>query len=61
MKKVFHKFAEEEFGNAVIDWMVLTAGVVLLAVAIVATTTSNMSDITDNTSEVMENMNVTGS
>lgn len=50
----FGNFAESEDGNAVIDWVVLMAGVVLLALSVVITVTANVQQITDDTSERVE-------
>lgn len=50
----FGNFAKSEDGNAVIDWVVLMAGVVLLALSVVITVTANVQQITDDTSERVE-------
>ena len=54
-------FIAEEHGNAVIDWVVLLAGSVLLALSIVATVTANLGDITTGTSDRMAAIEVGGS
>ena len=58
MNKLILKFKDEEFGNAVIDWVVLMAGMVLMAIAVVTTITANVDDITDATMDRMEEMQV---
>lgn len=37
MKSLIKRFADEEFGNAVIDWTVLLSGAAMLATALVLT------------------------
>lgn len=56
LKNLVKKFANEEFGNAVIDWTVLLAGMVMLAIAVVMTITDNVDSITQDTSDRMETM-----
>ncbi|GKY86895.1 hypothetical protein [Sinisalibacter aestuarii] len=52
----FNRFAKAEDGNAVIDWIVLMSGVVLMAISVVITITSNVHTITDDTMERVEQM-----
>lgn len=56
MKRIFDRFATEEDGNAIIDWTVLLAGMVLLAVSVVITITANVDTITDDTMDRVESM-----
>lgn len=56
MKNIFKKFAAEEDGNAVIDWTVLMAGMVLMAISVVITITANVDHITDDTMDRVESM-----
>ncbi len=37
MKNLIKRFADDEFGNAVIDWTVLVSGAAMLVVALVLT------------------------
>jgi Flp pilus assembly pilin Flp len=37
MKKLFERFADEELGNAVVDWTVFMTGTALLTIAVIAT------------------------
>ena len=37
MKSLIKRFADDEFGNAVIDWTVLVSGAAMLAIALVMT------------------------
>lgn len=39
MKNLIKRFADDEVGNAVIDWTVLVAGAAMMAVALVTTIT----------------------
>ena len=54
MKVMFKKFTEEEFGNAVIDWVVLMSGMIMMAIAVVITITDNVETITEDTMDRME-------
>ena len=56
MKRVFDRFASEEDGNAVIDWTVLMAGMVLMALSVMLTITGNVDQITDDTMDRVESM-----
>lgn len=37
MKSLIKRFADDEFGNAVIDWTVLVSGAAMMATALVLT------------------------
>ena len=50
------RFFQEEHGHAVVDWVVLLAGSVFLALSIVVTVTANIDHITDDTNSKMESM-----
>ena len=52
----FNRFVRDESGNAVIDWVVLMAGMVLMAISVVITITANVDDITDGTMDRVEEM-----
>ncbi len=58
MKRLIEKFADEEFGNAVVDWTVLMAGTVLLAVAVVTTIVENMHGLNDQTVDALDQVEV---
>lgn len=46
MKTLLKKFADEEFGNAVLDWAVLACGAAMLAAALVLTVVDPAADMT---------------
>ena len=52
------RFVAEQDGNAVIDWTVLMAGAVMMAIAVVLTVTDNIDGIAEGTSDRMENIEV---
>ncbi|MBV7377776.1 Flp family type IVb pilin [Maritimibacter dapengensis] len=54
MHKIFERFMSEEEGNALIDWTVLMAGLVLMALSVVLTITGNVDDITEHTNDRIE-------
>ncbi|SLN43475.1 Flp family type IVb pilin [Pseudooctadecabacter jejudonensis] len=54
MERFVKKFWTEEDGNTTIDWMVLTAGLVLLGAAVMATVGTPAQDLADDTNAVIE-------
>lgn len=54
MEKFVKRFWTEEDGNTTIDWMVLTAGLVLLGAAVMATVGAPAQDLADDTNAVIE-------
>lgn len=56
MEKFVKKFWTEEDGNTTIDWMVLTAGLVLLGAAIMASVGPNTQALADDTTGVIESI-----
>ncbi len=50
------KFLKAEDGNAVIDWVVLMTGIVLLAISVVITITSNIDQINEDAPVRVEQM-----
>lgn len=51
MDKVFDRFARDEHGNALIDWSVLVAGMVLLAMSVVMTIAADTDEISDGATD----------
>lgn len=54
MEKFVKRFWTEEDGNTTIDWMVLTAGLVLLGAAVMASVGTNTQALADDTTNVIE-------
>ncbi|SMX33732.1 Flp family type IVb pilin [Octadecabacter ascidiaceicola] len=54
MERFVKKFWTEEDGNTTIDWMVLTAGLVLLGAAVMATVGQPVQSLAEDTSAVVE-------
>ena len=54
MEKFVKKFWTEEDGNTTIDWMVLTAGLVLLGAAVMASVGTNSQALADDTTDMIE-------
>lgn len=50
MRHIFRHFAESESGAVTVDWVVLCAGIVALAVAIVTAMQSGALDLSDGVS-----------
>ncbi|MGH1331020.1 MAG: hypothetical protein ACRBBK_09070 [Paracoccaceae bacterium] len=53
IEKMLTRFASEEKGSVTVDWIVLTAGLVGLAVAILATVNTASSDVASRTSDAI--------
>jgi len=54
------RFAGEEDGSVTIDWIVLTAGLVGLAIAVLASVGGGASDLADRTNASIEEMAANG-
>lgn len=54
MERFVKKFWTEEDGNTTIDWMVLTAGLVLLGAAVMASVGTQTQALADDTTDVIE-------
>ncbi|MCI2400375.1 hypothetical protein [Aliiroseovarius subalbicans] len=48
-KTLIKKFADDELGNAIVDWVVLMAGMVLMAIAVGFTIAENIDTVADGT------------
>ena len=58
MEKFVRTFWKEEDGNTTVDWMVLTAGLVLLGSAVMATIGSGSTDLAEDTSVAIESIDL---
>lgn len=56
MERFLTKFWSEEDGNTTIDWMVLTAGLVLLGAAVMAAVGPQAQALADDTTTVIEDV-----
>ncbi|MGH1368265.1 MAG: Flp family type IVb pilin [Maritimibacter sp.] len=54
MQKIFERFISEEEGNAVVDWVVLVAGVMVLSLSVVLTLTGGVENLSDKTVDQLE-------
>ncbi|WP_424944730.1 hypothetical protein [Aliiroseovarius crassostreae] len=60
MTSLLKKFADDEFGNAVIDWTVLGTGALMMAIAVVLTVVDPSEDFAADQGspvEVLESAN----
>ena len=60
MMNFIKNFRTDEDGAVTVDWVVLTAAVVGLAVAAYGAIESGASDLTDNTNTYLDNRNPNG-
>ncbi|NBD30548.1 MAG: hypothetical protein GVY31_10995 [Alphaproteobacteria bacterium] len=60
MERFLTKFWSEEDGNTTIDWMVLTAGLVLLGAAVMAAVGPQTQALADDTSTVIQDVDTGG-
>ncbi|MCF2872433.1 hypothetical protein L0664_15265 [Octadecabacter sp. G9-8] len=56
MERFVKKFWTEEDGNTTVDWMVLTAGLVLLGAAVMASVGGGGTDLADTTAITIEDV-----
>lgn len=49
MKSMLRKFADDEFGNVLIDWGVLLTGTIMMATAVIFTFASSPDSLTEDT------------
>ncbi|SMH49788.1 hypothetical protein SAMN05661107_2215 [Maritimibacter sp. HL-12] len=56
MKRMSHRFARREDGSVTIDWVVLLAGLVLLAISVVGILASDVIDLGTTVSDQVESM-----
>ena len=53
MERFITRFWKEEDGNTTIDWMVLTAGIVMLGAAVMAAVGPQTQSLAEETTEVI--------
>ncbi|MEL7092621.1 MAG: hypothetical protein AAFN94_12885 [Pseudomonadota bacterium] len=53
MKRILERFARDQSGAVTVDWVVLCAGIVALAVAIVAAMQSGALDLSTGVSDYL--------
>ncbi|KPP90378.1 MAG: hypothetical protein HLUCCA08_15565 [Rhodobacteraceae bacterium HLUCCA08] len=53
MERFIKRFRNEEDGNTTIDWMVLTAGIVMLGAAVMAAVGPQAQALADDTTEAI--------
>lgn len=58
MERFVKKFWTEEDGNTTVDWMVLTAGLVMLGAAVMASVGNTSADLADDTGTAIETIEV---
>ena len=56
MERFVKKFWTEEDGNTTIDWMVLTAGLVLLGAAIMASVGTESQALAEDTTAIIDSI-----
>lgn len=54
MEKIFQRFVSDDAGNITADWVVLTAGVLMLAGAVFGSLSTGTNDLAEDTSEYVE-------
>lgn len=56
MQMIFGRFWNEENGNTTVDWIVLTAGLVLLATAVMLAVGPGSQGIADQTADALRSI-----
>lgn len=60
MKDLIKKFADEELGNAVIDWTVLIAGAVMMVTAVVLAVVEPNAPVSEARGEAIQTQPLAG-
>lgn len=60
MKDLIKKFADEELGNAVIDWTVLIAGAVMMVTAVVLAVVEPNAPVSEAQGDVIKTQPLAG-
>ncbi|WP_298561475.1 hypothetical protein [uncultured Aliiroseovarius sp.] len=60
MKNLIKKFADEELGNAVVDWTVLIAGAVMMVTAVVLAVVEPNAPVGEATGQIIEMQSLAG-
>ena len=56
LKNLITKFRNDESGAVTVDWVVLTAAIVGLGIAVLASVSDGITDLSDETSDTLEHM-----
>ena len=59
MMKFFNKFRNDEAGAVTVDWVVLTAAIVGLGIAILATVSNGVGDLADEIDTELSAVDIT--
>ena len=54
MERLLKKFASDDAGNATVDWLVLTAGLVFLGVAVAISIGTSAESVADSTTDAID-------
>lgn len=54
MKRLLKNFASDDAGNATVDWLVLTAGLVFLGTAIAITVSGSTTSVASSTTDALD-------
>lgn len=60
MQGLIKKFADEELGNAVVDWTVLVSGAVMMITAVVLAVVEPGTPVKETASEIIETQPLAG-
>lgn len=58
MTKIIERFWSDETGNTTVDWLVLTAGIVMLGAAVAASVGPSGKDFADETGTIVAERSV---
>ncbi|MEL6508537.1 MAG: hypothetical protein AAFQ47_14235 [Pseudomonadota bacterium] len=56
MERLLKKFASDDAGNATVDWLVLTAGLVFLGVAVAISVGTSTGTVASSTTDVIDDI-----
>lgn len=56
MERLLKKFASDDAGNATVDWLVLTAGLVFLGVAVAISVGTSTGEVASSTTDAIDDI-----
>ena len=56
MERLLKKFASDDAGNATVDWLVLTAGLVVLGVGVAISVGTSTGTVASSTTDVIDDI-----
>jgi len=56
MERILKKFASDDAGNATVDWLVLTAGLLFLGIAVALSVSGSTTAVASSSTDAIDNI-----